>query len=73
MNPTKLHKLAIGGPFNGDHVTHWQGDIVEHPQGNYRKATLSLNGEGVVIYISEDLTNQQALELLTTEYLGVPD
>ena len=73
MNPTKLHKLAIGGPFNGDRVTHWQGDIVEHPRGNYRKATLLLDGEGVIIYISEDLTNQQALELLTTEYLGVPD
>lgn len=70
MNP--LHKLAIGGAFNGDRVTHWQGDIVEHPSGNYRKAKLRLDGELVEIYISDELTNQQALTLLTENYLGIP-
>jgi hypothetical protein len=66
-----LNKLAVGGPFNGQHV-HWSGDIVEYPNDvTYRAARLKIDDEVIGIYIFASLSNSEALELIKSEYMGI--
>lgn len=70
MNPNKLHKLAVGGPFNGERV-HWTGNVVEYPGDvSYRLAYLRIDDAVVSIYIFGKLTNEEAIKLLQDDYLG---
>ena len=66
-----FHKLAIGGPYNGQFV-HWTGDLVEYPDGvNYRAVPIRVGEDYGTIYVLDTLTDKQALDLLMTEYLGI--
>ena len=70
-NNSKFHKLAIGGPFNGQHM-HWVGDLVEYPDNVvYRAVPIRLGENYGIVYISQELTNEKALEMLQEMYLAI--
>ena len=67
----KINRLVIGGPENGN-LIHWQGDVVELPGGvTYRKKKLMIDDVSAYIYIHDELTDEEALEMLKENYLGV--
>jgi hypothetical protein len=71
MNNT-FDKIAIGGPFNGNHVPHWQGDLVEYPDNIlYRRLPVRLGEAYGIVYVINSLTDEEALAQLQELYLGI--
>lgn len=67
---TEINQLVLGGSQNGQFV-HWKGDEVDYLNEKYRAVKIVLDDAEAKIYVHESLTNQQALNLLQKEYLGI--
>ena len=66
-----FHKLAIGGPFNGQ-LMHWSGDIIEYPDNvQYKAVPIRVGEDYGTIYVFHELTNKEALTMLQEEYLAI--
>ena len=67
----KFHRLAVGGPFNGQ-LMHCSGDLIEYPNNvTYRAVPIRLGEDYGTVYVFRELTNERALEMLQEMYLAI--
>ena len=67
---TEINQLVLGGSQNGQFVP-WKGDEVTYIDEKYRAVKINLEDATAKIYVHESLSNQQALNMLQQEYLGI--